>query len=115
MQEELDEEYIGLYAPGHMMNDHLYGQISYNSSLSNTFKLKLRYNLKLFLVVMKAATRKNIATHIIRPAKTIPASLVLVSNAPVQLCILRYWRDTMKMKEWWMWRQVGKKLIVVIM
>ena len=32
-QEEVDEEYMGLYAPGPMMNDPLYGQISYNSSL----------------------------------------------------------------------------------
>jgi len=40
-QEELDEEYMGLYAPGQMINDPLYGQISYNSSLSNAFKLKL--------------------------------------------------------------------------
>jgi len=28
MQEELDEDYMGLYAPGQMMNDPLYGQIS---------------------------------------------------------------------------------------
>jgi hypothetical protein len=33
MQEELDEEYMRLYALGQMMNDPLYGQITYNSSL----------------------------------------------------------------------------------
>jgi hypothetical protein len=30
---ELDEECMGLYAPGQMMNDPLYDQISFNSSL----------------------------------------------------------------------------------
>jgi hypothetical protein len=48
MQEQLDEEYMGLYALGQMMNDPLYGQISYNSSLSNAFKLKLGHNVQLF-------------------------------------------------------------------
>ena len=48
MQEELDEEYMGLYAPGQIMNDPLYGQISYNSSLSNAFKFKLGHNVKIF-------------------------------------------------------------------
>jgi len=81
MQEELDEEYMGLYAPGQTMNDRLSGQISYNSSLSNAFKLKLGHDVKLFLVEMKAATGKDIAEHVIRPVKVIPASLVPVSYA----------------------------------
>ena len=81
MQEELDEEYMGLYALGQMMNDPLYGQISYNSSLSNAFKLKLGHDVQLFLVEMKAATGKEIAKHVMRPAKVIPASLVTVSYA----------------------------------
>jgi hypothetical protein len=81
MQEELDEEYMGLYAPGQMMNDPLYGQISYNSSLSNAFKLKLGHNVEQFLLEMKAATAKVIPEHVMRPAKVIPASLVTVSYA----------------------------------
>jgi hypothetical protein len=52
---------MGLYAPGQMMNDRLSGQISYNSSLSNAFKLKLGHDVKLSLVEMKAATGKDIA------------------------------------------------------
>jgi len=80
-QEELDEEYMGLYTLGQMMNDPLYGQISYNSSLSNAFKLKLGHDVQLFLVEMKAATGKNIAEHVMRPAKVISASLVTVSYA----------------------------------
>ena len=72
---------MGLYAPGQTMNDRLSGQISYNSSLSNAFKLKLGHDVKLFLVEMKAATGKDIAEHVIRPVKVIPASLVPVSYA----------------------------------
>ena len=64
-----------------MMNDPLYGHISYNSSLANASKCKLEYNEKLFLVEMKAATGKEIAEHVMRPAKVIPASLVTVSYA----------------------------------
>ena len=64
-QDELDEVYIGLYALGQMMNDPLYGQISSNSSLSNTFKLKQGHNVKLVLVEMKAATGKDIAEDVI--------------------------------------------------
>jgi hypothetical protein len=44
-QEELDEECMRLYAPRQMMNDPLYGQISYDSSLSIVFKLKLGHNV----------------------------------------------------------------------
>jgi hypothetical protein len=72
---------MGLYAPRQTMNDPLYGQISYNSSFSNAFKLKLGHNVNLFLVEMKGATGKENAKHIMRPAKVIPASLALVSYA----------------------------------
>jgi len=115
-QEELNEEYMGLYTPGQMLNDPLYGQISYNSSVSNAFKLKLGHNVQLFLVEMKAATGKDIAERIIRPAKVIPASLDMVSYAPLPIGIYRLQRYPMKMKEWWMrMQQVGKRLTVVLM
>jgi hypothetical protein len=80
MQEELDKEYMGLYAPGQTMNDRLSGQISYTSSISNAFKLKLGHDVKLFLVQMMAVTGKEIAEHVISPVKVIHASLVQVSN-----------------------------------
>jgi len=115
MQEELDQEYIGLYAPGQMMNDPLYGQISYNSSLSNAFQLELGHDVKLVLVEIKAATGKDFAEHIIRPVKVIPASLLPVSYAPLLIRILRLGGEQMKMKELWMRKQVGKRLIVVLM
>jgi len=62
-----------------MMNDPLYDQISYNSSLSNAFQLKLGHDVQLFLVEMKIATGKEIAKHITRPAKLILPSLDTVS------------------------------------
>jgi hypothetical protein len=80
-QEELDEEYMGLYALGQMMHDPLYDQISYNISLSNAFKLKLGHNVNLFLPEMKAATGKENAEHVMRLAEVIPASLVPVKYA----------------------------------
>jgi hypothetical protein len=83
-----------------MMNDCLYVQISYCSSHSNTFELKLGHNLKLFLVKIKAATGKDIAAYVMRPAKVIPPSLVPVSYAPQLITILGLQTDPMKMKEW---------------
>ena len=97
------------------MNDRLSGHISYNSSLSNAFKLKLGHDVKLFLGEMKAATGKDIAEHIISLVKVIPVSLVPVHYTPQLICILRLRRELIKMKVWWMMRQVGKRLIVVIM
>jgi hypothetical protein len=114
-QQELDEEYMGLYAPGPTMNDHQSGQISYNISLSNAFQLKLRHDVKLCLIQMMAATGKDIAEHVIRPVKVIPTSLEPVSYAPQLICILKLRREPMKMKDWWMRRQVCNRLIGVIM
>jgi len=98
-----------------MMNDCLYGQISYNSSLSDAVQLKLGHNLKLFLIEMKAATGKDNAEYVIGPAKEMPTSLVPISYAPVLIRIPRLCGDPMKITEWWMRRQVGKRLIVVLM
>ena len=44
--------------------------------------------MNLFLKEMKAATGKDIAEHVIRPAKVIPTSLVTVSYAPLLISIL---------------------------
>jgi hypothetical protein len=115
-QKELDKKYMGFYAPGQTMNDRLSGQISYNSSLSNAFKLKLGHNVKLLLEEMKTATGKDIVEHVIRPVKIIPASLFPVSYAPLLIRIIRLRREPMKMKECWMRsQQVGKRQTVVIM
>jgi len=113
-QEELDEEYMGLYAPGQIMNDPLYGQISYNSSISNAIRLKLGHDVNVFLVDMKAATGKDIAEHVMRPDKEIPAGHVMLCYAPLLISILRLRRYPMKMKEWWMRRQVGTILMLLM-
>jgi hypothetical protein len=89
-QEELDEEYMGLYSPRQMMNDPLYDHISYNSSHSNDFKLKLGHNANQFSVEMNAATGMDIVEHVMRPAKVIPASLFPVSYAHCQSVFLDF-------------------------
>ena len=81
-----------------MLNDPLYGLISYNSSLSNAFKLKLGHNVKLFLVEMMAATRMDIAEHVIRQVMVIPASLRLGCYAPLLIRIHIPGREPMKIK-----------------
>jgi hypothetical protein len=114
-QEELDEKYMELYSPGQTMNDPLYGHISSNSSLSNTFQLNLGHDVKLLLVEMKAVTGKDIVEHVIRPANVFPASLRTVRYALLLITIFRLWGYPMKMKQWWMRWQLGKRLTVVLM
>jgi len=61
------------------MNHPQHVHILYNSSLSNTFKLELGHNVNVCLIEMKAETGKDIAEHLMRPAKVIPTSLVTVN------------------------------------
>jgi hypothetical protein len=75
-QDKLDEEYMGIYKHGQMINDPIYGQISYNCCLSNAFKLKLGHNVKIFVVEMMRATVKETAEHVIRLRKVIPLAVL---------------------------------------
>jgi len=75
-QDKLDEEHMGLYTHWQMIINPIYGQISYNCSLSNAFKLKLRHNPETFLVNMKRATGKGVAEQVMRSAKVIPTRCV---------------------------------------
>jgi hypothetical protein len=111
----LDEEYLGLNTLGQTINDCLSVYISYNSYLSNAFKLKLERDGKLFLIEMKVVTGKDIAEHVIRPVKAIPYSHVPVLYAPLLIRIVGLRRELMKMKARCMRRKVGKRLTVVIM
>ena len=70
-QDESKQEYMGIYKHGQLINDPIYGQISYNCCLSNGFKLKLGHNVKIHVVEMIRATRKETAEHITRPTKVI--------------------------------------------
>jgi hypothetical protein len=74
-QDELEEEYMGIYKHRQMINVPIYGQISYNCCLSNTFKLKLGHNVKIFVVEMMPATGKETTKHVIRPTKVIPRAV----------------------------------------
>jgi len=70
-QDELEEKYMRIYKHGQIISDSIYGLISYNSCLSNAFKLKLGHNEKIFVVEMMRATGKETAEHVIRPTKVI--------------------------------------------
>jgi len=64
---------------------------------------------------MKQATGKEIAEHIIRPAKVIPASCV--KDGCVQLVIIlhRLWKVLKRMEERRERRMVGKNMILLLM
>jgi len=74
---------MGIYKHGQMINDSIYGQISYICCLSNAFKLKLGHNVKIFAVERKRATGKEVAEHVIRPTNIIPLA---VSRLDVSNC-----------------------------
>jgi len=106
---------MGLYPPVQILNDPVYSQTQYNSCLSDVFKLKQGYNYKLFWIEMKAATGKDIAEHLIRPAKLLPAHLVLLSYAQLLLMIVRLQRNRMKIYDLQMRRHAGERLVVGLM
>jgi len=49
-QDELEAEYIELFIQDQMINDPIYGQILYHWCHSNAIKLKLGYNVTIFLI-----------------------------------------------------------------
>jgi len=114
-QDELEKEYIGLYTSGQMIMDSIYGQISYNCSLSKAFKLKLGHNPKIFLFKIRRGTWKEIAKHRIRPTKIISASRVKARCAQLRTIIHRPWMVLKKMEERRERRMVGKRIILVLM
>ena len=113
-QDELDEEYMGIYTNRQMIMDPIYGQSSYNCCLSNAFILKLGHNPKVFLVGIKRATGKEIVEHVIGPAKVIPASHVRAGCAQLPIIIRRLWKVLKSVVEERMERRkVGKRMILV--
>jgi len=73
-----------------MITDHTYGQISYNYCLANAFNLGHGHDPKIFSVKMMRATGKEIAVHIIRTVKVIPASRVKARCAQLLIIIHRH-------------------------
>jgi hypothetical protein len=74
--DELEAEFMGIYKHGQIMNNSIYGQISYNCCLSNAFKLKLGHNVMIFVIEMMRATGKETAEYVIRPTKVIPLAVL---------------------------------------
>jgi len=71
--DELDEEYIELYASRESINYPIYRQTLYNCSISAPLWWNLGYNVQFLFVVMRIPIGNESAEHIIRPAKVIPA------------------------------------------
>jgi len=117
-QDELEEEYMGIYKHRQIINDSIYGQISYNCCLSNAFKLKLGHNVKIFVVEMMRATGKEIAEHVIRPTKVIHASRVKARREQLPIIIHRLWKVLKRVGEREKRgerRMVGTRMILVLM
>jgi len=114
-QDKSDEECVGVNTHCTMMNDPIYGQISYNCCLWNAFKLKLGQNPKIFLVEMKRATRKVIAKQIIRLLNVILTSRVKARC--VQLLFITHWlwKVLNRVKERRKRRMAGQRMILVLM
>jgi len=98
-QDELEEEYMGIYKHRQMVNDLIYGQVLYNCCLSNVFKLKLGHNVKILVAEMMRATGKEIAEHVIRPTKVIRASHVKARHTQLLIMIHRLWKVLKRVEE----------------
>ena len=117
-QDELEDEYMGIYTHGQMVNNPIYGQISYNCCLSNAFKLKLGHNVKIFVAEMMRATGKEIAKHVMRPTKVIRASCVKARREQLLIIIHRLWKVLKRVEERkkrMERRMVGTRMILVLM
>jgi len=109
---------MGLYTHGQMINDPMYGQISYNGCLSNALKLKLGHNVKIFLVEMKRVTGKEIAEHRIRLTKVFPASHLKASHQQLSIIRHRLWQVLKRLEEREKRRErrmVGKRMTIILM
>jgi hypothetical protein len=57
-QDQLEEEDMGIFKHGQIINDTIYGQISYNCCLSNAFMRKLVHNVMIFVLEMNRARER---------------------------------------------------------
>jgi len=117
-QDELEEEYMGIYKHGQMIDDPIYVQISYNCYLSNAFKSKLGHNVKIIVVEMMTATGKEIAEHVTRPRKVIRTSRVKARCEQLLIILHRLWKVLKRVEEREKRRERrmgGMRMILVLM
>jgi len=117
-QDELEQECMGIEKHGQMINDPIYGQISYNCCLSNALKLKLGHNVKIFVVEMMRATGKEITEHVIRPTMVIRASRLKARREQQLIIIYTLWKVLKRVEEREKRRErrmVGTRMILVLM
>jgi len=113
--DEFEEDYMGLYTNRQMISNPIYGQISFRCCLSKAVKMEFGCNLKRFLVEIKRATEMEIAEHVIRQTKVIPASCVKAWCAQLVTIIHRLWKVLKRVEEKRERRIVGKRMILVLM
>jgi len=95
--------------------DPIYGQISFNCCLSNTLKVKLGHNPKIYLVEIKRATQMEIAEHLIGPTKVIPGSRIKARCPQMLTVIHRLWTILMSVEVRRERRMVGKRMVLELM
>jgi hypothetical protein len=106
---------MGLYTIGQIIMDPIYGQISYHCWLANASNFKLGHYLRICLVEMRRATGKEIATHVFRPLKIIPASRVKARCAQLLIIIRSDSKILMRVVELRERRTVGNRMILLSM
>jgi len=114
-QDDLEEEYMGLYTNGEMIMNPIYGQICNNCCLSKGFKSKLGHNPKIFLLEIQRGTEKEFGEHIIRLTKVIPAGRVKARCAQLLIIKQRLWKVPKRVEERRERMMVGQRMILVLM
>jgi len=92
---------------GHMIDDPIHGQIPYNYSLSNAFKLILEHNFRIFLVEMRIATAEESAEHIIKLANVIPTVRVKTRYTRLPIIIHRLCNSLRRLDDCWQKRMMS--------
>jgi len=77
--------------------------------------LNLGHNPKIFLVITRRVTGKEIAEHVIRPAKVIPTLHVKARCVQLLIIIHRLWKVLKRVEDMRESRMVGTRMILVLM
>jgi hypothetical protein len=107
-QDESDDEYIGLYLDFQMLDDPIYGQISYNCGHSNASKLKLGCNVMILLIEISRAMEKEIAQHVVILATVISTCCVIPRLLRLLHIMHRHWTNLKLVEEKRERKMVGK-------
>jgi hypothetical protein len=91
-----------------MLDDPIYGQISYNCGHSKASKLKLGCNVMILLIEMSRAMEKEIAQHVVILATVISTCCVIPRLLRLLHIMHRHWTNLKLVEENREWKMVGK-------